>query len=81
MFFSDINLFIDGGLAIDNGTRLGSDWFNPGPNERVPVFSYGASFRINLFGYAIIEPYYAIPLIKGNGFLKGSFGINFTPGW
>ena len=43
-----------------------------------PVFSAGASLRINLFGALILEPYYAIPLQKN---AKGSFGLNLIPGW
>lgn len=81
MFFVDFNLFADGGLALNRGSRLGHDWFNPSPGERVPVFSYGASFRINLFGYIVLEPYYAVPVRKNTGFSGGSFGLNFTPGW
>lgn len=81
LFFTDINLFIDGGLALDRGSRISGDWFNPGPGERAPVFSYGASLRLNLFGYLVLEPYYAVPVRKGTGPLNGSFGINFTPGW
>lgn len=81
IFFTEFNLFADGGLALSKGSRLGSDWFNPKPGERVPVFSYGASFRINLFGYAVLEPYYAVPVGRGISPLKGSFGLNFVSGW
>lgn len=81
LFFTDINLFIDGGLAMDKGSRIAGDWYNPGPGEKAPVFSYGASLRLNLFGYLVLEPYYAVPVRKGTGPLNGTFGINFTPGW
>jgi hypothetical protein len=81
IFFADLNFFADGGLALSEGTRIGNDWLNPSENERVPVFSYGASFRVNLFGYAVIEPFYAIPIRKGTGIKDGSFGISFFPGW
>ncbi len=49
-------------------------------NYRVPVFSTGVSLRINLFGAMILEPYYAIPLIKSRKDF-GTFGLNFLPGW
>ena len=81
MFFVDFNIFADGGLALSKGSRIGSNWYNPGPGERVPVFSYGASLRINLLGYLVLEPYYAVPVRKGAGLQGGSFGLNFTPGW
>ncbi len=47
---------------------------------RFPVVSTGASLRINLFGYLVLEPYYAFPLQNG-GFRNGQFGLNFVPGW
>ncbi len=43
-----------------------------------PVFSAGASVRINVFGALILEPYYAVPLLKET---KGVFGVNIIPGW
>jgi len=49
-------------------------------NERVPVMSVGISLRVNIFGYFVLEPYYAIPFqrkdVKG-----GVFGLTFAPGW
>ena len=81
MFFTDLSLFIDGGLAMSKDSRIGSDWYNPGPGERVPIISYGASLRFNLSGYLVIEPYYAVPVNKRAGLFDGSFGINFTPAW
>lgn len=81
LFFTDINIFLDGGLALNRGSRLASDWSSPDSGERFPVFSYGASLRINLFGYAVVEPYYAVPIRRGTGPGGGTFGLNFTPGW
>ncbi len=81
LFFTDFNLFFDGGLALDKGSKVSQNWFLPGPGERVPVFSYGVSLRLNLFGIAVVEPFYAVPLRPGVDPLKGSFGVNFTPGW
>ncbi|MDR2282902.1 MAG: tolB protein precursor, partial [Sphingobacterium sp.] len=49
-------------------------------NYRVPIFSTGVSLRINLFGAMILEPYYAVPLIKSRTKF-GTFGLNFLPGW
>jgi hypothetical protein len=40
----------------------------------------GISLRVNVFGYFVLEPYYAIPFqrkdVKG-----GVFGLTFAPGW
>jgi hypothetical protein len=43
-----------------------------------PLFSAGASLRVNLFGALVLEPFYAVPLVKN---AKGAFGLNFLPGW
>jgi len=80
-FLSNFNLFIDGGLAWSKGYTIGNDWFNPKQGERVPVFRVGASLRINVFGYAVVEPFYAIPVAANFGIKQGSFGLNFFPGW
>jgi len=79
--FSDLNLFTDGGIAWgayrglitdDKGRRL--------PGSSRFIASSGLSLRVNLFGYLIIEPYYAIPWQNG-GFSNANFGLNFIPGW
>ncbi len=80
-FLSNLNFFADGGLAMSRGYTLGHDWFNPGPSDRVPVFSVGTSLRINVFGYAVLEPFYAIPVTQRFSIKNGSFGLNFFPGW
>ncbi len=74
--FSDLNLFFDGGLAWFDFDQLGStpERF-PGVS---PLFSTGASLRINLFGSLIVEPYYAIPLLEG---AQPGFGLNLIQGW
>lgn len=79
---ADLNLFIDGGLAWSPGNTITLDW-NPSNitgTQRYPVYSTGASLRINVLGALIIEPYYAFPLQNG-GFRNGVFGLNFVPGW
>lgn len=43
-----------------------------------PIFTAGASLRINLFGALVVEPFYAVPLVKGT---RGVFGLNLIPGW
>jgi Tol biopolymer transport system component len=49
-------------------------------NERVPALSVGLSLRVNVFGYFVIEPYYAIPFQR-NDIKAGVFGLTFSPGW
>ena len=79
LFFSEFTLFMDGGFAWDFDSEIRNpetkEWFSESAS---PLFSAGASLRINLFGALILEPYYAIPLLKKT---RGVFGLNFTPGW
>ena len=49
-------------------------------NESSPLISTGASVRVNVMGYLILEPYVAVPFQNG-GFKNIQFGLNFTPGW
>jgi len=91
-FLADINLFVDAGLAWSEGTKVS---FNLKPetlnlsniqempekkNESSPIISTGASVRVNVMGYLILEPYVAVPFQNG-GFKNIQFGLNFTPGW
>ncbi len=96
MLFTDLNFFIDGGLAWRNGNTIkwnktdedkitqtinGEDYVTYNPNVRMPVFSAGVSLRVNLFGAMILEPYYAIQLNNPSRTKFGTFGLNFAPGW
>jgi len=91
ILFSDLNVFFDAGLAWNEGDKVafkskpdavGTDPNNPNVivYERVPALSAGVSLRINMFGYFVIEPYYAFPFQREDVKL-GTFGINFAPGW
>ena len=76
---SDLNFFVDGGVAFDQFNQLtgGSDG-DISVVKAKPVFSAGASLRVNLFGAMVLEPYYAFPLQKNT---RGVFGLNIIPGW
>ena len=78
--YTDLNLFFDAGLAWNSQNLPTLKWQTESMADRIPVFSTGASLRINLFGYLVIEPFFAIPLQNG-GWENGVFGVNFTPGW
>ena len=94
--FSDLNVFFDAGMAWGKGTTLkwqktdedliirqdpdGREYQVYDPNVRTPVYSMGVSLRVNLFGAMILEPYYAIPLMRDRTKF-GNFGLNFAPGW
>jgi len=95
MLFSDLNFFFDIGLAWSEGDKIAfksePDLIEQVPSptnpnayinvyERVPAMSAGVSLRVNMFGYFVIEPYFAIPFQR-NDVKFGTFGINFAPGW
>ncbi|NJM15894.1 MAG: BamA/TamA family outer membrane protein [Bacteroidales bacterium] len=82
--FIDFAVFFDAGLAWKSSSKVAFNW-QPVGNKRIPVYSTGASLRINMFGLLVLEPYCAIPLQRQNLVnqlsLKGVFGLNFWPGW
>ena len=94
--FSDLNFFIDGGLAWSSNSTVkwnktdedlitetvnGRTYSSYDPSVTMPVFSAGVSLRVNLFGAMILEPYYAIQLNNPTREKFGTFGLNFAPGW
>ncbi|WP_316737335.1 peptidase MA family metallohydrolase [Pedobacter aquatilis] len=60
-----------------DGTQTGT---YQATTERVPVMSVGLSLRVNVFGYFVLEPYYAIPFQRKD-VKTGVFGLTFAPGW
>lgn len=77
--FTDINLFLDAGIAFDDYDEIFLEEGEPGYEQRGRfVASTGVSVRINLFGALILEPYYAWPLLEGS---RPIFGLNIVPGW
>nr|WP_317126435.1 basic secretory protein-like protein [Pedobacter psychroterrae] len=85
--FTDLNLFFDAGLAWDEDSSIafksqpnGELLENGKPAERVPALSAGISLRVNVFGYFILEPYYAFPFQRKD-VKAGVFGLAFAPGW
>lgn len=60
--------------------KNGNQVFTSVTNERVPAMSVGISLRVNVFGYFVLEPYYAIPFQRKD-VKAGVFGLTFAPGW
>ena len=81
---TEIALFVDGGVAwtANDPPQIGpvSEWFKDTRSaERIPVFSTGVSTRVNLFGYTVLEIFYAKPWQRP---VKGAhFGFQIIPGW
>ncbi|MBS1523910.1 MAG: PD40 domain-containing protein [Bacteroidetes bacterium] len=61
-----------------NGNPILNPVYNA--NQRVPALSAGVSMRVNLFGYFVLEPYFAWPFNRTD-ISKPVFGLGFTPGW
>ena len=80
--FTDLNLFTDGGIGWGKVDQNPNSNWNGQVLARNATFiwSSGLSVRVNLFGYLMIEPYYAVPWQNG-GFSNAAFGINFVPAW
>ena len=73
----EVAFFGDAGAAWNSDE--GVEWkFDRESIERIPVFSAGASARMNLLGSAVIELYYAYPFQRDIGW---EFGVQLAPGW
>jgi hypothetical protein len=73
----EVALFGDAGAAWSSDEKV--EWkFDRDTIERVPVFSAGATARINLLGSAVVELYYAYPFQRDIGW---EFGFQLAPGW
>ena len=81
---SDINFFADAGMVWSEQSVVQ----NPdrpvvagGGILQNPVLTTGMSIRVNLLGYVILEPYFAIPFYDGKR-QDTVTGINFmVAGW
>lgn len=74
---TDLNLFFDAGLAFYTNDELREDAYI----QHKPIFSTGVSMRVNLFGYLVLEPYFALPISAPESQRSWRFGLNFIPGW
>lgn len=78
--FSELALFVDGGLSWNKQSQPTFSLTTNSREQRIPVFSGGLAYRINLFGAMVIEPFYSFPFHQ-NQFKKGNFGLNIFAGW
>ncbi|MFO7999700.1 MAG: basic secretory protein-like protein [Marinilabilia sp.] len=78
MFFSDLVGFFDGGLIWSKNSDVDLSW-TPSEGKQIPVFSAGIAARINLFGYMVLEPYYAFPFQRPQ-VSNGTFGFHISGG-
>jgi Tol biopolymer transport system component len=78
LFPVDIAPFVDGALTWTKNDSPTLE-FSTNTLERVPVFSAGVSARMNLFGYAVVELFYAKPFQRPER--DWVFGFQLAPGW
>jgi outer membrane protein assembly factor BamA len=75
---TEIFAFADAGVAFNGFDEVNFDFVRSG-GQRVPVFSVGAGARFNLFGFLILEAYWANPFQRPE---KGThWGFVLAPGW
>ena len=81
MFFSDLVLFADAGLAWHEFDQIDFRW-DPlrEDDRRIPVVSAGLALRVNLFGAIILEPFYAFPFQRQADRTTGTFGFHLSFG-
>jgi hypothetical protein len=81
MFFSDLVLFADSGLAWNDFEDINFTWRpNRDNGERIPIISTGLALRMNLFGAIIVEPYFAFPFQRRADTTTGTLGFHFSFG-
>lgn len=75
---TELSFFADAGAAWTKNEGVDLR-FDRNTADRVPVVSAGASARLNLFGYTVVEIYYAHPFQRPSK--SGVFGFQLSPGW
>jgi Tol biopolymer transport system component len=76
---TELTLFGDVGLAWAAGDDVDFDFRRDASSaRRTPVASAGVSFRVNLFGSIILEPYWAYAFQREQ---PSFFGLLLQPGW
>ena len=75
---TELLAFADAGVAwTENDYPVWT--FDRDTDERTPVVSAGAGVRVNLFGYIVVQGYYAYPFQRPEK--GGHFGFVIAPGW
>ena len=76
---TELTFFFDGGVTWDTNDLPVLEFNTEHTTDRIPVFSAGVSTRFNLFGYTVLEIFYAKPFQRPD---KGAhFGFQIVPGW
>ena len=76
---TEVSFFADGGVSWTADEAPDLRWETKATADRIPVFSAGVSTRFNMFGYTVLEIFYARPFQRP---VKGAhFGFQLVPGW
>jgi hypothetical protein len=75
---TELSFFADAGVAWSRDAQPDIRFDRETP-DRVPVVSAGASARVNVLGYLVVEFYYALPFQRPQR--NGVFGFHLAPGW
>jgi outer membrane protein assembly factor BamA len=75
---TEVSPFLDAGVAWERGSNPVLR-FDRESVDRVPVVGTGVTARVNIFGYAVGEVYWANPFQRSGG--GGRFGFQLAPGW
>jgi hypothetical protein len=75
----EIAPFFDAGLAWTSKSSPTVGFFSRNNPKRIPVFSTGMTTRFNIFGFVVLEAYYAYPFQHPQK--RGHFGFQIAPGW
>ena len=76
---TELTFFADAGVAWTSKSQPVIRWETEPTTDRVPVVSAGVSARFNMFGYMVMEVYYAKPYQRpGAG---AQWGLQLVPGW
>jgi WD40 repeat protein len=74
----ELSAFFDAGIAWRKDDFPVFD-FSRDSHERIPVMSTGLAARLNLFGYIVIQGYWAYPFQRPKS--NGEWGLLISPGW
>ena len=71
---------VENSTSTNYNSNFGGGLTSTNVIDRAPAMSAGVSLRVNMFGYFVLEPYFAIPFSRKD-VSGGVFGLTFAPGW
>ena len=78
---TEMALFADWGLAFASNAYNRQIFGIAQDYEQRPIYSAGVSLRVNLLGFYVLEPFYAIPFKERLDGRRSLLGLNLSPSW